>query len=49
MKRILAAKSPESVEGGAEAKALVIIAVEDKGDKLCLIRLRHVVDASAKS
>ncbi|MDP8215596.1 MAG: IS1595 family transposase [Candidatus Euphemobacter frigidus] len=34
---------------GAAGKALVVIAVEDKGNRLGRIRLRRVVDASAKS
>lgn len=34
---------------GAEDKSLVLIAVEDKGDRVGRIRLQRVVDASAKS
>lgn len=34
---------------GAAGKALVLVAVEDKGDKMGRIRLRHIVDASADS
>ncbi len=34
---------------GATGKALVLVAVEDKSDKMGRIRLRHVVDASADS
>lgn len=34
---------------GAKGKALIVIAIEDKGIGLGRIRLRHIVDASAKS
>lgn len=42
-------KKPGKRGRGAKGKELVVIAVEDKGDKLGRIRLRHVADASAKS
>jgi transposase-like protein len=42
-------KKPGKRGRGAAGKALVLVAAEDKGNKIGRIRLRHIVDASAES
>jgi len=42
-------KKPGKRGRGADGKTLVVVAVEDKGDKIGRIRLRRVADASAAS